>query len=165
MQSGSMVGSQPGGGVLAFGAPSVLKSTPAEAVVSLDMTVLLMSLTFSASTSETPPPSQPATLFAMMLLVTVTSYQRPGFPALGATSVPLTPCRRRPPPLPLSAVLPRIRFESIISPRPTPSERLGRETTTTPPLSHARPSRGAPPSRLPPPVVGKLRLALPVQTS
>src|SRR6267142_6027211 len=62
MQSGSMVGSQPGGGVLASGAPSVLKSTPAEAVESLDMTVLLMNFTFSASTSDTPPPSQPATL-------------------------------------------------------------------------------------------------------
>src|SRR5258708_39162807 len=107
MQSGSMVGSQPGGGVLAFGAPSVLKSTPEEAVESLDMTVLLMNFTFSASTSDTPPPSQPATLFAMMLLVTVTSCHRPGFAALGATSVPLMLCNRRPPPLPPSAVLPR----------------------------------------------------------
>jgi len=38
----------------------VLKSTPDEAVVSLDMTVLLMKSTFNASTSETPAPSQPA---------------------------------------------------------------------------------------------------------
>ena len=71
---GVMVGSQPGGGTLPFGAPGLSKSTPAVAVLSLDSTVLLMKFTFNASSSETPPPPQPATLFTMMLLVTFTSY-------------------------------------------------------------------------------------------
>ncbi len=62
--------------VLAKGAPIVLKSTPDEAVLSLDMIVLLMMFTFNASSSETPAPSQPATLLTMMLLVTVTEFQR-----------------------------------------------------------------------------------------
>src|ERR1035437_6157009 len=57
---------------LAKGAPSVLKSTPAEAVVSLEIMVLLTRFTSRASWSEIPAPSQPATLLAMMLLVTVT---------------------------------------------------------------------------------------------
>src|SRR5437870_701732 len=64
--------------LLAMGAPRVLKSTPDEAVVSLDMTVLLMKFTFNASTSETPAPSQPATLLAMILLVTLTEYHCAG---------------------------------------------------------------------------------------
>ena len=55
--------------VLASGAPIVLKSTPDEAVVSLDMIVLLMMFTSSASSSEIPAPSQPATLLTMMLFV------------------------------------------------------------------------------------------------
>src|SRR5882672_9261688 len=75
---GSGVGVQPGGGEAAMGAPKALKSTPAEAVVSLDAIVLLTSRTFSASSSDTPAPSQPATLLAMMLLVTVTVYHRSG---------------------------------------------------------------------------------------
>src|SRR6201999_2097641 len=88
-QVGSAAGSHPGGGVLACGAPSVLNSTPAEAVVSFEATVLLMNFTFKASCRDTPPPSQPATLFAMMLLVTVTSYHSPGLPGKRVTSVPL----------------------------------------------------------------------------
>src|SRR5215472_4841209 len=47
--------------LLASGAPSVLNSTPEDAVVSLDMIVLLMMSTYSASCSEIPAPSQPAT--------------------------------------------------------------------------------------------------------
>src|SRR6516162_10251653 len=58
-------------GALAKGAPRVLKRTPDDAVVSLDMTVLLMKSTTRASCNDTPPPSQPATLLAMMLLVTL----------------------------------------------------------------------------------------------
>src|SRR5579863_2039158 len=55
-------------GALASGAPRVLKSTPEEAVLSFDATVLLMKFTARASWRETPPPSQPATLLEMMLL-------------------------------------------------------------------------------------------------
>jgi len=68
----------------------VLKSTPDEAVVSLDMTVLLMKSTFNASTSETPAPSQPATLLAMILLVTLTEYHWSGVVGKRTTSPPLT---------------------------------------------------------------------------
>ena len=51
---------------------------PDDAVESLEMIVLLMRFTASASCSDTPAPSQPATLLAMMLLVTLTEYQRAG---------------------------------------------------------------------------------------
>src|SRR4029077_19839714 len=68
-------GSHPGGGTLLFGAPSVSNSTPAEAVASLEVTVLLVKLTFTASWIDTPPPAQPATLLAMMLFVTLIPYQ------------------------------------------------------------------------------------------
>ncbi len=85
--------------VLAKGAPTVLKSTPDEAVVSLEMIVLLMMFTFNASSREIPAPSQPATLLAMMLLVTVTLFQRAGVLGKVTTSVPLSllqaPDRRR----------------------------------------------------------------------
>src|SRR2546421_11655233 len=43
---GSGCGVQPGGGIAAKGAPRGLKSTPADAVASLDATVLLMTFTF-----------------------------------------------------------------------------------------------------------------------
>src|SRR5215831_11015869 len=86
--------------LLARGAPSVLNNTPELAVVSLDMTVLLMMFTSNASCSEIPAPSQPATLLAMMLFVTVTSFQqvvrgahgaaRPVLSGKRTTSVPLT---------------------------------------------------------------------------
>src|SRR5512139_818652 len=124
---GSLVGVQPGGGTAASGAPSVLKSTPADAVVSLEITVLLTKRTFSASCIDTPPPSHPATLSAMMLLVTVTLFHpglvEDGFGPFGnaTTSWPLTICRRRPPPVPLSALLPMIRLASITRLRPVPS--------------------------------------------
>src|SRR5882757_10185346 len=58
--------------VLASGEPSVLFRTPAVAVVLLFAIVLLTRSRFNASSIETPPPSQPATLLTMMLLVTVT---------------------------------------------------------------------------------------------
>ncbi len=113
--------------LLAIGAPSVLKSTPEDAVVSLSTIVLLMMFTFNASSSEIPAPSQPATLLAMMLLVTLTWYQfgtpllRVGLAGKVSTSVPLTFCSRRPPPLPLSAALPWIRLALITRPGPVPS--------------------------------------------
>ena len=56
-------------GALASGAPMVVNRIPAEAVVELETIVLLMMLTFRASSIEIPAPSQPATLSAMMLLV------------------------------------------------------------------------------------------------
>src|SRR6267143_5265776 len=59
--NGSGVGVQPGGGAEELIAPSVLNSTPADAVVSLDATVLLTNVTFNASCIDTPPPSHPAT--------------------------------------------------------------------------------------------------------
>src|SRR4029077_5915153 len=55
---------QPGGATVPLGAPSVSKSTPAEAVVSFETTVLLMKLTRTASSSDTPAPAHPATLLA-----------------------------------------------------------------------------------------------------
>ena len=56
-------------GALATGVPMLWVSTPEEARVSLLEMVLLMMVTFSESCSEIPAPSQPATLFTMMLLV------------------------------------------------------------------------------------------------
>src|SRR5437016_13961907 len=60
--------------VLATGAPTVLNSTPADAVLSLDMIVLLMMFTFTASCRETPPPSHRATFLTMRSLVTVPEF-------------------------------------------------------------------------------------------
>jgi len=73
--------------LLASGAPRVLNSTPDEAVVSLETIVLLTMFTANASTSEIPAPSQPATLLAMMLLVTLTEYHRSGLEGKVTTSV------------------------------------------------------------------------------
>src|SRR5580765_1229319 len=77
---------------LASGAPIVSKSTPDDAVLSLEAIVLLMMFTLRASSSATPAPSQPATLFAMMLLVSMTEFQR--FDEVGklTTSEPLMAC-------------------------------------------------------------------------
>src|SRR6202011_3751201 len=113
----------PGGQLceLASGACSVLVSTPAVAVVTFEMIVLLTMCTLNESSSETPPPSQPATLLAMMLLLNMTSDHRSGTNGRASTSVPLTCWKAMPPPLPLSAALPRIRFALITRPGPTPS--------------------------------------------
>src|SRR5438132_3395948 len=165
--------------VLATGAPTVLNSTPADAVLSLDMIVLLMMFTFNASSRETPPPSQPATLLTMMLLVTSGEYHGerepliPGNVTLLApfgklmTSVPLTFCRRRPPPLPLSAALPMIRLALITRPGPVPSLNPGAQSTSVM-LPHSRPtvataglpSGAAPMMAMPPPLVGTVGLVL-----
>src|SRR5579871_5606011 len=67
-----------GTGLLASGAPMVLNSGPAVAVEEFAAIVLLTILMLSASRSEMPAPSQPATLSAMMLLVTCGEYQRLG---------------------------------------------------------------------------------------
>src|SRR3974390_2945744 len=95
---------------LAMGYPMVVNSIPAEAVVELETTVLLKKLTFRASTMATPAPSQPATLSAMMLFVTVGEYQCEGVVGKAITSEPLTCCMRRPPPVPASSPLPMIRL-------------------------------------------------------
>src|SRR5579863_2716713 len=62
-------------GALASGVPMLCVRTPEEASVSLLAMVLLMIFTFNESSSEIPAPSQPATLFTMMLLVTETLFQ------------------------------------------------------------------------------------------
>src|SRR5215469_5449185 len=109
----------------------VLNSTPDDAVLSLEMTVLLMKFTARASINETPAPSQPATLLLMMLLVSVTEFQvqlarlalehtEAPFGKL-TTSEPLMFCSAIPPPVPLSAWLPMIRFALITRPGPVPS--------------------------------------------
>jgi hypothetical protein len=133
---GSGVGKHPGGGEAALAAPKVLNNTPAEAVVSLEATVLLTNSVLKESCSDTPAPSHPATLFAMMLLVTVMPYQRSGFFTNAATSLPLVWRKRSPPPLPSSALLPRIRFESITRFGPVPSPMPGGQSrSVTPPHS------------------------------
>src|ERR1700758_5255591 len=118
----------------------VSNSTPDEAVLSFDITVLLTKLTARASRKETPAPSQPATLLTMMLFVRLTVFQRQPdrsgveqCPASGSkneglapcgkltTSEPLTFCKAMPPPLPLSAWLPMIRLALITKRGPVPS--------------------------------------------
>src|SRR5260370_30224083 len=88
------------GGVLAKSAPIVLKSGPAEAVLTLLVIVLLMMSTAVESRSEIPPPSQPATLSDMILLVTVTVFHCLGFLGKATISTPLTPWKATPPPFP-----------------------------------------------------------------
>src|SRR6266481_5888994 len=97
-------------GALATGVPTPWVSTPEVASESLLAMVLLTILTFNESCSDIPPPSQPTMLFTIMLLVIETLFQRDGCPGKEATSVPLTCCRRIPPPLPLSAILPWMRL-------------------------------------------------------
>src|SRR5207302_9837627 len=149
---------------LASGAPSVLNSTPAEAVVSLEMMVLLMMFATNASCSEIPAPSQPATLSAMMLLVIFTEYQLEGVVGNVLTSEPLTCCKRRPPPLPLSAALPMIRLALITRPGPTPSlgptePRAGTQSASVGSLQGGSTS-GEPMITRPPPLVAIVGLAL-----
>ena len=62
-------------GALASGVPMLCVRTPDEARVSLLEIVLLMMDTFNESWSDIPAPSQPATLFTMMLLVMETEFQ------------------------------------------------------------------------------------------
>src|SRR5499427_11018098 len=100
-------------GALANGVPRLFVSTPEVARESLWAMVLLRICTFSESCNEIPAPSQPEMLFTMMLLVMLTSFQRLGWRAKVATSVPLTWLSRMPPPLPLSAEFPWIRLALI----------------------------------------------------
>src|SRR5258708_3614829 len=107
--------------VLAIGPPSVVKSTPEDAVLVLETIVLLTMFTSTESTSEIPAPSQPATLSAMMLLVTVTVFHCEGCLGKETRSEPLTAWKAMPPPLPASAALPMMRLALITNPGPTPS--------------------------------------------
>src|ERR1700674_3303784 len=150
---GNEFGSQPGGGTVENEAPEVSKSTPADDVVSFEATVLLLKLTRTALWSETPPPVQPATLLAMMLLVTVIPYQFAGLLGLRCTSVPLMCCNRIPPPLPLSAVLPTITLLSITVLGPTPSESCGGHSTSFVSPQPVTPSGPKPMTTRPPPCV------------
>src|SRR5882762_11495807 len=92
-----------GVGALAWVAKKAPKSVPDDAVESFDAIVLLIRFTAKESCSDTPAPSQPATLSVMMLFVTLTEYQRSGLLGKADTSEPLTPWKRMPPPLPASA--------------------------------------------------------------
>src|ERR1700719_5123371 len=146
-------------GALAMGAPRLVVSTPEEARESLWVMVLLMIFTFNASCNEIPAPSQPARLFAMMLLVIVTSCQCCGWVANVATSVPLTCCRRMPPPLPLSAELPWIRLALISKPGPVPSLNPGGQSVSGTPGQTGSVS-GVPMTWMAPPLVGIVGLLL-----
>ena len=150
--------------VLASGAWRVLVSVPAEAVVTFEMIVLLMTLTLSASNRETPPPSQPATLLAMMLLVTATCHHWPGRVGKASTSFPLTCWKAMPPPLPLSAALPMIRLALITRPGPTPSLGPIWPSGLTQSWSVVAPqvgsASGVPMTITPPPLVGTVGLVL-----
>src|SRR5579864_6239164 len=73
-------------------------SAPAVAVLSLATMVLLTICALTVSTSDTPPPPQPATLSTIMLFVIAAFHQPvPGFVGLERTSLPFTSCKRRPP--------------------------------------------------------------------
>ena len=107
---GSDCGVQPGGGTAAIGAPSVLNSTPAEPVVSLR----------THGVVDQPHPQR--VLHRDAAAVPSRDVVRddvvgdgdviPGGRSAGERRdvLPLTICRRRPPPLPLSALLPMIRL-------------------------------------------------------
>src|SRR5882762_6761560 len=101
-----------GVGALAWVAKKAPKSVPDDAVESLETIVLLIKFTTKESCNDTPPPSQPATLSVMMLLVTLTEYQRSGLLGKADTSEPLTPWKRMPPPLPAPTV-PKAWLQSV----------------------------------------------------
>src|SRR5215469_2019718 len=118
------------GGALATGVPRLCVSTPEEASVSLLTMVLFSMTTLIASCSEIPAPSQPARLLEMMLLVMRTSFQSSDWWGNVETSVPLTCCRRMPPPLPLSAILAWMRLALILRLWPVPSLRPGAQSAS-----------------------------------
>src|SRR5215472_14152910 len=160
--------------VLAREAPIVSNSTPDDPVLSLEMTVLLIKFTARASSSETPAPSQPATLLVMMLLVRVTEFQ-PQLARLAfghtlapfgklTTSEPLMLCSAIPPPVPLSAWLPMIKFALIVKPGPVPSLGPTDPSAGTQSWSVCEPqvgsTSGEPMITIAPPLVGMVGLVL-----
>src|SRR5258706_16428385 len=112
-----------GVGALAWVAKKAPKSVPEDAVESFDTIVLLIRFTAKESCNDTPPPSQPATLLVTMLFVNATENQRSGLSGKVDTSIPLTPWKRTPPPLPASAALPMMRLALItrLGPMPSPT--------------------------------------------
>src|ERR1700756_2760333 len=160
--------------VLASGAPIVVNSKPEEAVLSLDITVLLTKFTANESSRETPAPSQPATLLTMMLLVRVTEFQpQPARLVFGqtvapfgklTTSWPLTACRAMPPPLPLSAWLPIIRFAltTRLGPMPSlgPTEPTGGTQSESVVVPQGGSTSGAPMMIIAPPLAAMVGLLL-----
>src|ERR1700756_695457 len=145
-----------GVGELASGAKKAPNRVPDEAVESLETIVLLIRLTPIASCKEMPPPSQPATLLATMLLVTVTVYQRSGLLGKVPTSTPLTPWKRMPPPLPASAALPIIRLALMtkLRPRPSPTVPNACEQSASGSPGQIGSVSGALMTRRPPPLLG-----------
>ena len=150
----------PGGGTVLFGAPRVSNSAPAVAVESLEATVLLTNCTRTESWIDTPPPAQPATLLAKMLLATRIEYHWPEWVGLFITSVPLAIWIRKPPPLPLSAVLPRNRLWSTTVPGPAPSDSGGGQSMSISEVSHSDASVWRPYITAPPPQVVMVGLLL-----
>ena len=115
-------------GALASGAPMVLNSTPEEAVVSFDTMVLLTMLT--SGILQRDAGAVPARHVVDDDVVgDATEFQSVGLRGEQAhTSVPLTDCRRMPPPLPLPRALPMIRLALITRPgrcRPEPGRAVG----------------------------------------
>src|SRR5437660_4720323 len=145
-----------GVGALASGAKKAPNSDPDDAVESLETIVLLIRFTASESCNDTPPPSQPATLLVMMLLVTLTEYQRSGLLGKVPTSAPLTPWKRRPPPEPASAALPMMRLALISRLRPMPSPTVPKawEQSASGSPGHVGSVSGALMMSRPPPLLG-----------
>ena len=166
-----------GGGVLLNGAPIVVNSGPAEAVLELKAIVLLMMFTATESVREIPAPSQPATLSTMMLLVTVTVFHCLGFVGKATISEPLTAWKAIPPPLPDSALFPIMRLALITKPGPAPSLGPTAESGVVPGLPPGAPkgtqswsmlalplqtisASGEPMTMIPPPLAGIVGLVL-----
>src|ERR1700731_1898274 len=122
--------------------------------------VLLMMFTPIESCIEIPPPSQPATLLVMILLVTVTWYHFNGGAGNVITSLPLMSWKRRPPPLPLSAALPIIRLALITRPGPVPSLIPTGQSPSRFDPGHTGSASGSPMTTIPPPLAVTVGLTL-----
>src|SRR5256884_7924548 len=99
----------------------------------------------------------------MLFLVTCPEYQGEGAVGNVTTSEPLTLCKRRPPPLPLSAALPMIRLALITRPGPVPSPGIlgvGGTQSASVVAPHGGSTSGAPITRIPPPLAGMVGLVL-----
>src|SRR5882724_3752312 len=149
-----------GVGALAWVEKKAPKSVPDDAVESLETIVLLIRFTTRESCNDTPPPSQPATLSVMMLLVTLTEYQRSGLFGKADTSEPLTPWKRIPPPAPASAALPIIRLAltTKLGPMPSPTVPKAWLQSESGSPGHVGSVSGALMMRRPPPLLGVVGL-------
>src|SRR5579883_1799663 len=148
-----------GEGTLARGAPMVVASGPAEAVVVLETTVLLTMSRYRASRAEIPAPSQPATLSATMLFWK-TTWCQPGLlkPGLGPVG------KATPPPEPLSAELPMMRLALMSMPGPMPSLGptlpAGGTQSWSVWVPQVGSTSGVPMTIIPPPLAGMVGLVL-----